>query len=144
MGRNSGIGLATALYLHRPQYNNHVVALDRSPQPPVLPDLTTSPRYRYLPCDVLSSTAQRHAFATAAATCEGRGIDCVFINAGIAESGEQIWTDSYDDHGQLREPHRATTSTSTFEPSATASNWPCITSAMMGKGPGGGRGAVLS
>lgn len=103
-GGASGIGLATALYLHTPEYKNNVVAIDRAPQPPPVSELTTSSRFLYIQCDITSWPSQRAAFAQAAATF-GR-IDCVFVNAGVAEIGEQIFTDRLDSDGELAEPDR--------------------------------------
>lgn len=104
----SGIGLATALYLHGPAYENNVVVLDIASSPKLIEksDLNQSPRFLYCQCDILSWTSQRDAFAQAAQ--KFGGIDCVFVNAGLAELGEQIWTDVYDSDGKLAEPQRAT------------------------------------
>ena len=106
-GGGSGIGLATAIFLH--SANNKVVVLDQADSPPEgaeVAGLTASPRFLYIPCDVLSWAAQRNAFAKAAS--HFGGIDCVFVNAGVAEVGEQIWTDSYDQNGELDAPNRLT------------------------------------
>lgn len=103
-GGASGIGLATALYLHTAPYNNNIVAIDRSATPPPVADLTDSPRFLYIQCDVTSWPSQCAAFARAASHF-GR-IDCVFVNAGVAEIGEQIFTDHYDGNGDLAEPDR--------------------------------------
>ncbi|KAM3421113.1 hypothetical protein BST61_g1527 [Cercospora zeina] len=103
-GAASGIGLATAVYLHKPEYKNNIIALDKSLKPPAITELTSSSRYLYISCDVLSWASQRDAFASGAKRFGG--IDHVFVNAGVAEYGEQIWTDHYDDEGQLAEPNR--------------------------------------
>ncbi|WPH03091.1 NAD(P)-binding protein [Acrodontium crateriforme] len=107
-GGASGIGLATALYLHTAAYNNNIVVLDRLASPPsTLPKtLTASSRYLYVSCDVTDWRSQRAAFALAARAF-GR-LDHVFVNAGVAERGEQIFTDGFDELGELREPDRAT------------------------------------
>lgn len=105
-GVASGIGLATALYLHKPEYKNNVVGVDISESPPNVSELNDSSRFLYIPCDVTSWLSQRAAFAKAAQQC-GR-IDCVYINAGVAEYGEQIFTDIYDNRGELQEPDRRT------------------------------------
>ncbi|KAF2167849.1 hypothetical protein M409DRAFT_21995 [Zasmidium cellare ATCC 36951] len=105
-GGASGIGLATALYLHTPQCKNNVIVLDRAPSPPSIDELTKSPRYLYVQSDILNWASQRDAFARGADKF-GR-IDAVFVNAGLAEIGEQIWTDVYDSQGKLQEPNRAT------------------------------------
>lgn len=105
-GGASGIGLATALYLQTPKYRNNVVVLDRSPSPPPVKELTSSSRFLYVQCDVTSWQSQRSAFAKAADSF-GR-LDSVFINAGVAEMGEQIFTDHLDSKGELQEPDRRT------------------------------------
>lgn len=103
-GGASGIGLATALYLHTAEYKNNVVAIDRSAKPPPVSELTSSSRFLYIQCDVTSWTSQRAAFAKAVSTF-GR-LDHVFVNAGVAEIGEQIFTDHMDSNGELAEPDR--------------------------------------
>ena len=105
-GGASGIGLATALYLHANEYHNNIVAVDRAPNPASVTELKKSARFLYIPCDVTDWVSQRNAFAKAAIFF-GR-IDCVFVNAGIAEMGEQIWTDAYDSNGELEAPDRRT------------------------------------
>ena len=105
-GAASGIGLATALYLLKPEYKNNVVGVDRAGSPPKVAELTNSSRFLYIPCDVTSWTSQRGAFAKSASQF-GR-LDCVFVNAGVAEMGEQIFTDTYDNTGELHEPNRTT------------------------------------
>ncbi|KAF2487812.1 hypothetical protein BDY17DRAFT_314672 [Neohortaea acidophila] len=105
-GGGSGIGLATAHYLHEREYNNNVVAVDLATNPPGVEELKLSPRFLYLQCDVTSWASQRSAFQRAA-DFFGR-IDCVFVNAGLAEMGEQIFTDATDRQGQLQEPDRRT------------------------------------
>ena len=105
-GGASGIGLATALYLHSSKYHNNVVVLDRAATPPPVKELTESSRFLYVQCDITDWSSQREAFAEAA----GRfgGIEHVFINAGVAEIGEQIFTDHKDENGELAEPDRKT------------------------------------
>lgn len=105
-GVASGIGLATALYLHRSEYKNNVVGIDISESPPNVSELKDSSRFLYIPCDVTSWLSQRAAFERAAK--EFGRIDCVYINAGVAEYGEQIFTDIYDNNGELQEPDRRT------------------------------------
>lgn len=105
----SGIGLATSLYLHTPTYQNKIICLDLPPTPPasIPSSLTSSPRYLYIPCNLTSWPAQRDAFLLAANKFSG--LDHVFINAGLAEIGDQIWTDTYSQKdAQLDEPNRAT------------------------------------
>lgn len=105
-GGASGIGLATALYLSEPEYQNNVVVLDRAATPPPVKDLTSSSRFLYVQCDVTGWQSQRGAFAQAAKHF-GR-LDHIFINAGVAEIGEQIFTDHVDSAGELAEPDRTT------------------------------------
>lgn len=105
-GGASGIGLATALFLHTAKLNNNIAVLDRAPSPPNVQQLIPSPRFLYIPCDVTSWTSQRDAFAKAASHF-GR-LGCVFVNAGVAEIGEQIFTDTTDSDSQLSEPDRRT------------------------------------
>lgn len=105
-GGASGIGLATALYLHTPEYRNNVVVLDRSSAPPSAPGIGGSSRFLYIPCDITDWKSQRAAFAKAASKF-GR-LDHVFVNAGVAEMGEQIFTDHLDADGELAEPDRRT------------------------------------
>ncbi|TKA70433.1 hypothetical protein B0A55_07890 [Friedmanniomyces simplex] len=105
-GGASGIGLATALYLHTPKYSNNVVVLDRAQSPPPVPELTNSSRFLYIQCDVTSWQSQRAAFAQAANHFSH--LDHVFVNAGVAEIGEQLFTDHRDSVGELAEPDRKT------------------------------------
>ncbi|KAK3046068.1 hypothetical protein LTR09_012406 [Extremus antarcticus] len=105
-GGASGIGLATAIYLHSAEYKNNVVCLDLQENPPNVAELRKSPRFLYLPCNVTDWSSQRAAFAKASEFFGS--IDCVFVNAGVAEIGEQIFTDTLDKNGQLAEPDRIT------------------------------------
>ena len=107
-GGASGIGLATAIYLHTSTYNNNIVVLDRASSPPstIPTDLAHSSRFLYIACDITDWPSQRRAFA-AAAQAFGR-LDHVFINAGVAEMGEQVFTDVLDAEGELKEPNRTT------------------------------------
>lgn len=105
-GGASGIGLATAHYLHESEYKNNVVAVDLATNPASVAELRKSPRFLYLQCDVTDWSSQRAAFAKASEFYGG--IDCVFVNAGVAEYGEQIWTDHFDGNGQLQPPDRRT------------------------------------
>ncbi|KAI7705634.1 hypothetical protein KC353_g12760 [Hortaea werneckii] len=105
-GGASGIGLATALHLHQPEHSNNVVVLDRAASPPAVKELTESTRFLYVQCDITSWQSQRDAFFTAVKHF-GR-LDAVFVNAGVAEMGEQIFTDHLDSNGQLQEPDRRT------------------------------------
>jgi NAD(P)-dependent dehydrogenase (short-subunit alcohol dehydrogenase family) len=65
-GGASGIGLATAQYLHYGEYHNNVVVLDRAPNPASVSELKKSSRFMYIPCDVTDWVSQRTAFAKAA------------------------------------------------------------------------------
>ncbi|KAK0258272.1 hypothetical protein B0A54_00142 [Friedmanniomyces endolithicus] len=105
-GGASGIGLATALYLHTQSYNNRIVVLDRSPSPPAVSELTSSSRFLYIQSDVTSWQSQRSAFARAAS--HFNRLDHVFVNAGVAEIGEQLFTDHLSPSGELAEPDRTT------------------------------------
>ncbi|TKA22098.1 hypothetical protein B0A50_08476 [Salinomyces thailandicus] len=106
-GGASGIGLATAAYLHTPEYNNNIVVLDRAPNPPPIPDLTNSPRFLYLQCDITNWTSHLTAFSRAAN--HFHHLDHIFLNAGIAEQGEQLFTDHIDPTTKtLSEPNRST------------------------------------
>ncbi|KAF2765240.1 NAD(P)-binding protein [Teratosphaeria nubilosa] len=105
-GGASGIGLATALYLHEPDNGNNIVILDRAAQPPAILKLTQSSRFLYISADITNWQSQRAAFAKAASHF-GR-LDAVFVNAGIGEMGEQIFTDHVDSQGELAKPDRRT------------------------------------
>lgn len=81
--------------------------LDRATTPPPsVATLRQSARFLYIPTDVTDWVSQRHAFSQAA-TFFGV-LDHVFVNAGVLEVGEQIWTDRLDPDGQLSEPDRTT------------------------------------
>ncbi|KAI7115014.1 hypothetical protein KC352_g34473, partial [Hortaea werneckii] len=73
-------------------------------------ELTESTRFLYVQCDITSWQSQRDAFSTAAnhfGRLDAR-LDAVFVNAGVAEMGEQIFTDHLDSNGRLQEPDRRT------------------------------------
>jgi NAD(P)-dependent dehydrogenase (short-subunit alcohol dehydrogenase family) len=102
-GGSSGIGLNTAIILH--ELGNNVVVVDRSPPIPSAPkSVTDSPRFLYQQSDITNWASQRSAFQSAYENF-GR-IDNVFVNAGIAEYGDQFFKDELDDGGLLREPDR--------------------------------------
>jgi len=104
-GGSSGIGLQTAILLHQICPNNKIAVLDRSPPVSSAPrELVNSERFLFLQCDITSWTAQRDAFK--AATDKLGCIDNVFVNAGIAEYGDQIFKDEIDREGKLKEPDR--------------------------------------
>lgn len=104
-GGGSGIGLQTAILLHQICPNNRIAVLDRSPPASSAPKgLTGSDRFLFLQCDISSWTAQRDAFQKAAD--KFGAIDNVFVNAGIAEFGDQFFNDEIDANGKLAEPDR--------------------------------------
>ncbi|PGH32236.1 hypothetical protein GX50_04967 [[Emmonsia] crescens] len=96
-GGSSGIGLATAELLLSVSPTNNIVILDQQP-PPSTSQLITSPenahRTHFHKCNITSWTEQRAGFA-AAITRFGR-IDAVFVNAGIAEYGDQFFRDEME------------------------------------------------
>ncbi|OQO14325.1 hypothetical protein B0A48_01201 [Cryoendolithus antarcticus] len=107
-GGSAGIGLQTALLLHDISADNRIIILDRQPPHPqqAPKSFINSPRVLYHSCDITSWSSQRAAFA-AGAKKFGR-IDNVFVNAGIAEHGEQFFGEELDGSGQLKEPDRRT------------------------------------
>nr|OQO24464.1 hypothetical protein B0A51_08573 [Rachicladosporium sp. CCFEE 5018] len=107
-GGSAGIGLQTALLLHDISPDNRIIILDRQPPHPqqAPKSFINSPRVFYQSCDITSWSSQRAAFA-AGAEKFGR-IDNVFVNAGIAEHGEQFFGEELDGSGQLKEPDRRT------------------------------------
>jgi NAD(P)-dependent dehydrogenase (short-subunit alcohol dehydrogenase family) len=101
-GGSSGIGYATAQLLSQlnPQHNLVLIDLNKPPQ-----------AFKHDPshllthtCNITSWTDQRAGFE-AAYKRFGR-IDCVFVNAGIAEYGDQFFDDELDGDGKLKEPDR--------------------------------------
>ena len=102
-GGSSGIGLQTAIILH--ELGNNIVVVDRSPPIPSAPkDLTSSSRFLFQQCDITKWSSQRAAFE--AAYKKFGSIDNVFVNAGIAEYGDQFFKDDLDSNGTLKEPDR--------------------------------------
>lgn len=102
-GGSSGIGLQTAIILHK--LGNNIVVLDRSPPLPSAPkDLTSSSRFLFQQCDITSWASQRGAFENAHK--KFGSIDHVFVNAGIAEYKDQFFKDELDSNGMLKEPDR--------------------------------------
>jgi NAD(P)-dependent dehydrogenase (short-subunit alcohol dehydrogenase family) len=101
-GGSSGIGLSTATLLSTLNPSHNLILLDLQPPPS---SFTHSP-YNLLvhTCNITSWPSQRAGFA-AGFSKFGR-IDCVFVNAGIAEHGEQFFTDELDGDGLLKEPDR--------------------------------------
>ena len=102
-GGSSGIGLNTAIILH--ELGNNVVVVDRSPPIPSAPkDLTSSSHFLFEQCDITSWSSQRGAFENGYQ--KFGSIDNVFVNAGIAEYGDQFFKDEFDSNGLLKEPDR--------------------------------------
>jgi len=101
-GGSSGIGLATAQLLSKLNPKHNLVLIDLNPPPETFKhDLS---HLLVHTCNITSWTSQRSGFE-AARVRFGR-IDCVFVNAGIAEHGEQFFTDELDGDGMLKEPDR--------------------------------------
>jgi NAD(P)-dependent dehydrogenase (short-subunit alcohol dehydrogenase family) len=101
-GGSSGIGLSTASLLSSLNPSHNLILLDLQPPPASLQH--PAPRTLYHHCNVTSWSSQRAGFAAGYAKF-GR-IDCVFVNAGIAEHGDQFFNDELDSEGQLKEPDR--------------------------------------
>jgi NAD(P)-dependent dehydrogenase (short-subunit alcohol dehydrogenase family) len=101
-GGSSGIGLATAQLLSTLNPQHNLVLLDLKPPPPSFKH--SSSHLLVHTCNITSWPSQRAGFETAYSRF-GR-IDCVFVNAGIAEHGEQFFTDELDGDGKLKEPDR--------------------------------------
>lgn len=105
-GGSSGIGLATAeLFLSLSPQNN-ISLLDLQPPQATSPLSTADNAHRVLfyKCNVTSWSEQRDGFA--ACISRFRALDVVFVNAGIAEFGDQLFTDKLDGDGRLAEPDR--------------------------------------
>ncbi|KAL6707921.1 hypothetical protein ACN47E_003595 [Coniothyrium glycines] len=102
-GGASGIGLATASLLSTLNPSHNLVLIDLQPPPPTFHH---DPSHLLIhTCNITSWPAQRSAFE-AAYEKFGR-IDAVFVNAGIAEHGDQFFTDTLDSTGNLAAPdHR--------------------------------------
>ncbi|KAE8856768.1 hypothetical protein PTNB73_09490 [Pyrenophora teres f. teres] len=103
-GGSSGIGLATATLLSSLNPKHNLVLLDLQPPPPTFKHDPS--HFLFHECNVTSWPSQRDAFL-AAYTRFGR-IDIVFVNAGIAECGDQFFTDTLDSTGQLAAPDHRT------------------------------------
>ncbi|KAH7389524.1 hypothetical protein DE146DRAFT_166472 [Phaeosphaeria sp. MPI-PUGE-AT-0046c] len=101
-GGSSGIGLSTARLLSSLNSSHNLILLDLQPPPASF----THPSSNLLvhTCNITSWASQRAGFAAAYAKF-GR-IDCVFVNAGIAEHGDQFFNDELDADGGLKEPDR--------------------------------------
>ncbi|GAB7361917.1 hypothetical protein MBLNU230_g1955t1 [Neophaeotheca triangularis] len=105
-GGSSGIGLATALLVSSLSPTNHTYILDRNPPPGDLDLGALNLTYHH--CDITSWASHRAAFAAARAHFSTNRIDAVFVNAGIAETGDQFFNRDLDSSGQLAEPDRRT------------------------------------
>ncbi|KAJ4344001.1 hypothetical protein N0V95_006457 [Ascochyta clinopodiicola] len=101
-GASSGIGLATAQLLSSLNPQHNLVLIDLNPPPQAF----NHPASHLLvhTCNITSWAAQRAGFE-AAYKRFGR-IDCVFVNAGIAEYGDLFFNDELDGDGKLKEPDR--------------------------------------
>jgi NAD(P)-dependent dehydrogenase (short-subunit alcohol dehydrogenase family) len=104
-GGSSGIGLATAQLVASRSSNNNLIIVDRQPPPSSLSSELGS-RLLFQKCDITSWPSQRAAFE-AGYKKFGR-IDAVYVNAGIAETGEQFFNEEMDLEGKLKEPNRLT------------------------------------
>jgi NAD(P)-dependent dehydrogenase (short-subunit alcohol dehydrogenase family) len=101
-GGSSGIGLSTATLLSSLNPSHNLILLDLQAPPSTF----THPSSNLLvhTCDITSWPSQRAGFAAGHAKF-GR-IDCVFVNAGIAEYADQFFIDELDSEGKLAEPDR--------------------------------------
>ncbi|USP76476.1 uncharacterized protein yc1106_03750 [Curvularia clavata] len=103
-GGSSGIGLATATLVSTLNPKHNLILLDLQPPPA---SFTHSPDHvLFHKCNITSWASQRAGFSAGYAKF-GR-IDAVFVNAGIAEHGDQFFTSTLDSSGQLAEPDRRT------------------------------------
>jgi NAD(P)-dependent dehydrogenase (short-subunit alcohol dehydrogenase family) len=101
-GSSSGIGLSTATLLSSLHPAHNLILLDLQPPPPTLTH--SSSHLFFHKCNITNWAEQRAGFEAGYAKF-GR-IDCVFVNAGVAEHGEQFFTDEMDGEGKLKEPDR--------------------------------------
>lgn len=109
-GGSSGIGLQTALILHA--LGNNVVVIDRNPPSTSAPEpskapaaLLESPRFLFQQADITNWASQRAGFE--AAVSRFGHVDLVYVNAGIAEYGDQFFQGETEaDTGLLKEPDR--------------------------------------
>lgn len=102
-GGSSGIGLSTAALLSSLNPSHNLILVDIQTPPP---SFTHAPSHLLVQtCDITSWPSQRAAFE-AGYKRFGR-IDCVLVNAGIAEYADQFFTDELDTDGLLKAPdHR--------------------------------------
>jgi NAD(P)-dependent dehydrogenase (short-subunit alcohol dehydrogenase family) len=103
-GGASGIGLATAKLLTTLDPSNKVSIVDLAPPPPSFLSASNTHQVLFQKCDITNWQSLRSAFANTAKHY-GR-IDAVFVNAGIAEYGDQFFDETLDETGQLKEPDR--------------------------------------
>ena len=101
-GGASGIGLATASLISQLNPNNNLALIDLKGPPPTFKH--DASRLLVHTCNITSWKDQRAGFEKAYAKF-GR-LDCVFVNAGIAEYQDQFFTDDLDTDGKLKEPDR--------------------------------------
>jgi NAD(P)-dependent dehydrogenase (short-subunit alcohol dehydrogenase family) len=111
-GGSSGIGLQTAIILHA--LGNNIGIIDRHPptssSDPSSPShapasLLASPRFAFAQADITSWASHVQAFETLHR--QFQRIDTVFVNAGIAEHGDQFFSSTLDPAtGLLSEPDR--------------------------------------
>lgn len=101
-GGSSGIGLSTAQLLSSLNPKHNLILIDLR-EPPS--SFKHDPNHLLVhTCNITKWADQRAGFEKAYERF-GR-IDCVFVNAGIAEHGEQFFTDELDADGKLKEPDR--------------------------------------
>jgi NAD(P)-dependent dehydrogenase (short-subunit alcohol dehydrogenase family) len=103
-GGSSGIGLATAKLLTNLDPSNKVSIIDRAPPPPSYHSASNTHQILFQKCEITDWVSLRSAFANTAKHY-GR-IDAVYVNAGIAEYGDQFFDETLDETGQLKEPDR--------------------------------------
>lgn len=101
-GGSSGIGLATANLLSSLNPKHNLVLIDLQAPPSSFKH--DASRVLVHTCNITSWADQRAGFEAAYAKF-GR-IDCVFVNAGIAEYEDQFFNDELDGAGKLKEPDR--------------------------------------
>ncbi|EER29613.1 hypothetical protein D8B26_003818 [Coccidioides posadasii str. Silveira] len=105
-GGSSGIGLSTAELFLSLSPTNNISILDLSPPPSTSPLASpqNSRRVHFHKCNITVWKEQRAGFT---ATVSRFGyLDAVFVNAGIAEYGDQFFRDELDGTGGLKEPDR--------------------------------------
>jgi NAD(P)-dependent dehydrogenase (short-subunit alcohol dehydrogenase family) len=103
-GGASGIGLATATLLSSLNPKHNLVLIDLQPPPSA---------FEHDPSHLLIHTCNITIWADQLAGFEAAyerfgSVDCVFVNAGIAEYEDQFFTDTLDSSGKLAEPDRRT------------------------------------